>query len=578
VVSLGVRHIIAASTSNQPWDMTQLNPSAGMDSASAQRWLWWVKRDMRVQDNAALCALADNDYQVMALFVFEPSLGSAPETSPLHALAQRDALLDLKKRLAQRGVTLTIAIGEVTDVLSALVNAIPFTGIVSHEETGSDITYCRDKLVAQWVQRNRVRWKEFPQNTVVRKLATRDNRRQVVAQRIWDTPIHKAPDQVRPWMGEALLENLSDNDAVRFLRDVPSAGFVTRWSTTNTDVLTISERDDFLSGRQIVSETTGLHDLSTFLNDRGFRYSGGISSPNTAFTAGSRISSHLAWGTVSLRTAFHESSYRQDECSNEQGPHAGQWKRSLRGFQSRLYWHDHFIQRLESAPSMEFKALNPAYRDVQFIEDEALAVQRLQAWRHGQTGIPLIDACMRCLMTTGFLNFRMRAMLVTTACFGLQLDWRRLLHPLAQVFADYEPGIHIAQIQMQAGMVGINTLRVYSPQKQLLDQDPDVRFVKRWVPELAEFSADQISQYETCALGDYQRPIANITANAKVIKDQLYAIKRSETGRSGARETLDKHGSRMPASTRVSSPASRKRSKKRPTKPKTSDRQMSFDW
>ena len=180
-------------------------------------------------------------------------------------------------------------------------------------------------------------------------------------------------------------------------------------------------------------------------------------------------------------------------------------------------------------------------------------------------------------MGTGFLNFRMRAMLVTTACFGLRLHWRELLHPLAQVFADYEPGIHISQIQMQAGMVGINTLRVYSPHKQLLDQDPNAVFVHQWIPELREFSAEQIAEYETRALGVYPRPITDIKVNSTAIKDQLYAIRRSAEGKAAAETTLQLHGSRLSPNDRTRS--SRRKRAKRPAKGKNKpDSQMSFDW
>jgi deoxyribodipyrimidine photo-lyase len=228
---------------------------------------------------------------------------------------------------------------------------------------------------------------------------------------------------------------------------------------------------------------------------------------------------------------------------------------------------------------MEFSALNPAYENIETIGDEQVRLARLNAWRTGQTGIPLIDACMRCLMCTGFLNFRMRAMLVTTACFGMQLHWRDLVGPLAQVFADYEPGIHISQIQMQAGVVGINTLRVYSPQKQFVDQDADARFVKRWVPELAQFSAEQIAGYETTVLGDYPPPVCDIASNAKLMKDQLYAIRRSDEGREAAKRTLKEHGSRKPArrNGKSRSRADSGRVNARSGKG-NADSQMSFDW
>ena len=137
---------------------------------------------------------------------------------------------------------------------------------------------------------------------------------------------------------------------------------------------------------------------------------------------------------------------------------------------------------------MEFKALNRAYE--QFHRKRA--IEHLSAWNAGRTGWPLVDACMRCAHATGFLNFRMRALVTSAACHLLRIHWKTLLHPMARVWADYEPGIHISQLQMQAGMVGINTLRIYNPAKQISDQDPECEFVKRWVPELRTWSAKEI--------------------------------------------------------------------------------------
>lgn len=540
-----------------------------------ERWLWWAKRDLRLHDNAALRHIVDSDYQCLALFVFEPSLGDSAETSPFHALAQGEALTDLNRYLSERGGELQVAIGEVVEVLDALFQKTGFTGIASHEETGTQITFSRDKAVARWAKRNNVRWLEFPQNGVVRGLSNRDERQRIIWQRIWDTPIQSAPKKVIPWSVSSSENVIDENNPLQTFYHSPEK--LIGWSERNNHSLSMNQSIDVHSGRQFVTEAQARLELTEFINERGVRYSGGISSPNKAFTSGSRLSTHLAWGTLSLRTAFHETMTRMGHLKEDKSAEAVQWKKSLRGFQARLHWHDHFIQRLESSPSMEFTALNPAYKNVQYLEDNDEMQIRLYAWRCGQTGIPIVDACMRCLMTTGFLNFRMRAMLVTTACFGLQLHWRELLHPLAQVFADYEPGIHLSQIQMQAGMVGINTLRVYSPHKQLLDQDPDAIFVRRWVPELQSFSAEQISRYETEPLGDYVRPITDINANAKAIKDQLYAIRQSSDGKISAQKTLQAHGSRLSRNER-SGKGGRKKAKKSKLDKQGAEPQMSFDW
>ena len=188
---------------------------------------------------------------------------------------------------------------------------------------------------------------------------------------------------------------------------------------------------------------------------------------------------------------------------------------------------------------MEFSAINPIFNLVEYEDDPEM----LACWLAGKTGFPLIDACMRCLQETGFLNFRMRAMVVSFACFGLHLSWRTIHGPLAQIFLDYEPGIHLSQLQMQAGITGINAIRVYSPAKQLLDHDADCEFVKRWVPELQNFKAVQIAHAEEIKLEGYPKPVVCLKEQAKKMKDQIFSIRKSVEGKESNRQMLRKHGS-----------------------------------
>ena len=140
--------------------------------------------------------------------------------------------------------------------------------------------------------------------------------------------------------------------------------------------------------------------------------------------------------------------------------------RGVSSFESRLHWHCHFIQKLEDQPAIEFSDFHPFIRGIR-----ALDVERLTAWSEGRTGVPFVDACMRALQAHGWINFRMRAMLMSFASYNLWLPWRDSGLHLARQFVDYEPGIHWSQCQMQSGSTSINTIRIYNPIKQGMDHD-----------------------------------------------------------------------------------------------------------
>lgn len=131
---------------------------------------------------------------------------------------------------------------------------------------------------------------------------------------------------------------------------------------------------------------------------------------------------------------------------------------------------------------MEFQNLNKGYDDIRRKVDSG----RANAWKEGQTGLPMVDACMRSVKTTGYLNFRMRAMLVSFPTHHLRQPWQAGAIFLGRQLLDFEPGIHYSQFQMQAGTTGVNSIRIYNPVKQGYDHDPEGYFIRRWVPELRE--------------------------------------------------------------------------------------------
>jgi deoxyribodipyrimidine photo-lyase len=208
---------------------------------------------------------------------------------------------------------------------------------------------------------------------------------------------------------------------------------------------------------------------------------------------------------------------------------------SLKSFESRLHWRCHFIQKLETEPEMEFRCLHPATRGLRNEGDlQPEESRRLTAWMEGRTGYAFVDACMRYLQHNGWINFRMRAMLISFASQHLWLHWRKTGEHLARLYTDYEPGIHWPQIQMQSGTTGINTIRIYNPVKQGLDQDPTGIFVARWAPEYSEL------------MGQPPAPVVDHLEAAKSARDRLWALRKDGQAKAQARQIFEKHGSRNP--------------------------------
>ncbi|MGP1355558.1 FAD-binding domain-containing protein, partial [Roseicyclus sp.] len=276
---------------------------------------------------------------------------------------------------------------------------------------------------------------------------------------------------------------------------------------------------------------------------RGRDYRRAMSSPLEGEDACSRLSPHLAWGTLSPREAAQAAARRKAEAA---GTRAG-WRGAMTSFEARLAWRDHFMQKLEDAPAIETRCLHPA---CEALRPRAPDAARLAAWEKGETGLPFVDACMRYLDHGGWLNFRMRAMLVAVASYHLWLDWRATGPHLARAFTDYEPGIHWPQMQMQSGTTGMNTVRIYNPVKQGRDQDPDGVFTRRWVPELAEVPDRHLQapwEWEGAGrlLGRrYPAPVVDVVAAARAAREAVWGIRRGDGFRAEAARIVEKHASR----------------------------------
>ncbi len=486
--------------------------------------LVWYKRDLRAHDHAPLRA-AVRAGPTLALYVYEPSIVQAPDFDAQHLSFINSSLAELEERLARRGIPLIYRQGEMLDVLDRLRAELPLAALWAHEETGNALSYARDRRVRAWAKRVGVHMHEIAGSGVVRRLNTRD----AWAKRF--ESLMRAPVAVPPRQTATppLLERGNRLDA--------SALGVRSHATRQHRVV---------GGERAAQET-----LQSFLEERGVDYRRAMSSPLTGATACSRLSAHLAWGTISVRQAFQAAVRRRELLQSAPGADP-RWQASVTSFIARLAWRDHFIQKLEDEPAIEYQNFARAYDG---LRPEAPDPDRLSAWLEGRTGYPFVDASMRYLRAEGWINFRMRAMLVSFASYHLWLDWRATSVALAPHFLDYEPGIHYSQFQMQSGTTGINTIRIYNPYKQGMEQDPRGEFTRCWVPELAALSTDVLHapheapslllQMAGVELGrDYPLPVVNHATAYREAKERMHAVRVQSASAMEAQRVMRKHGSR----------------------------------
>ena len=452
------------------------NHSPAPSSSDAGLALVWLRRDLRLDDHAALATALRHADRVALCFVFDRSILDPLPRSDRRVAFIRESLVDVEARLRQLGGALWVTHGTPADAIPALAERLGARVVVAAQDyepaaierdrkvaarlaaSGRELITCKDHAI-------------FDRSEVL----TLDGR-----------PFSVFSPYKRAWLRalEAAPGALAAHDAAIAGR-LPAPQSDTEqtdgWRQTGIPTLeALGFTPVQLSEAGIAPGSSGAEKLLADFGSRIGRYGEARDFPG--LKGPSYLSVHMRFGTLSVR---HAARLARRAIENDAAARAG-----AETWLSELIWRDFYFQILWHHPRVVERAFRPEYDAIAWTDDEALYA----AWCEGRTGYPLIDAAMAQINRTGYMHNRLRMVVASFLTKDLGLDWRWGERYFAEHLIDFDLSANNGgwQWASSSGCDAQPYFRIFNPVTQSQRFDPEGRFIRRYLPQLANLSNKDI--------------------------------------------------------------------------------------
>lgn len=398
--------------------------------------IFWFRRDLRLADNKGLFEALKNNQAVLPIFIFDSKILEQLPKSDARVGFIQELLSGIQAELQAVGKSLAVFYGEPLEIFKKLVAENQVEALYANRDY-EPYARQRDKAVYEFLQSKNIEFKSFKDQVIFEKneVIKDDGLPYVVY-----TPYS------RKWKENFKKTKLESYPSETLLRHIQAHTY------------------PFLSLNDIGFEKSVIKVMPYDVSENLIRnYEATRNFPAQDKT--SYLSVHLRFGSVSIRKIVEKAMAQKNET-----------------FWNELIWREFFMQILWHFPNTATQSFRPKYDAIQWNNNEA----DFKKWCKGQTGYPFVDAGMRQLNATGYMHNRVRMIVASFLCKHLLIDWRWGEAYFALKLLDYEQASNIGNWQWAAGS-GVDAapyFRIFNPTEQIKKFDKDLKYIKKWVPEL----------------------------------------------------------------------------------------------